>query len=128
MPARPYAAMVLGALLGALLASQAHADVTAPPLSLGAMNRASSTIATGGTSQQALAANPGRKVFCVEDPSAATEDLFLDFGQPASTTSGVSIDIPPGSLFCMGGGAIYTGQITVNAVTTSHAFIVYEGQ
>ena len=101
----------------------------ANPYTLSAMNNKSTTQTLGGTSQVLLVANPGRKVFCVENPSAATEDYFIDFdGMAASTTSGVSFDIPPGSLYCFGGLMIFKGVINGNAATTSHAIIVYEGQ
>jgi hypothetical protein len=84
------------------------------------------TIGTGGTSQTVLNANAGRKMFCLSNPSGATEDLFFDFGRTASVST--SLAIPPGGLTCMGGAAIWQGTVTVNGSTTSHAFSVVEFQ
>lgn len=84
------------------------------------------TIAVGGTAQTVLNANPGRKMFCLSNPSSASEDLFYDFGQAASTSA--SLALPKGSTVCMGGALIWTGSVSVNAATGGHAFSVEEFQ
>lgn len=84
------------------------------------------TIASGGTAQTVLNANLGRKMFCLSNPSTATEDLFYDFGQAASVT--LSLALPKGSTVCMGGGVIWQGSVSVNAATSSHAFSVEDFQ
>lgn len=84
------------------------------------------SISSGGTAQTVLNANPGRKMFCLSNPASATEALYFDFGQAASTT--LSLSIAPGALTCMGGAAIWQGTVSVNAVTGGHQFSVVDFQ
>lgn len=84
------------------------------------------SISSGGTAQTVLNANAGRKMFCLSNPASASEALYFDFGQAASTT--LSLSIAPGGLTCMGGAAIWQGTVSVNAATTSHQFSVVEFQ
>jgi hypothetical protein len=84
------------------------------------------TVVTGGTSVVASAADGTRKRYKIENPvSAATEgiaaaeNLFVDFGQNASTSSGNSVELQPG-------GAdvdVTTQSINVNAATSGHTFV-----
>lgn len=122
---------LLLALLGLLsFAGAALADVQPLPYAL--LSKpircplANCSIASGGTAQTVLNANPGRKMFCLSNPSTATEPLFFDMGEDANTSS--SLAIAPGALVCMGGGLIWQGTVSVDALSTSHTFGVEEFQ
>lgn len=118
-------------LMWAFLPLLALADVQPLPYIVQAMNRcplANCSMVAGGTSQVVLKANQGRKVFCIGNPSSATEDLFFDFGQAANTSNPISMDVPVGQQICMGGPLLYQGAIQVNAASTGHSFVVFEGQ
>lgn len=110
--------------VGLLIVSEAQAQSQNWPFAYAGTTSDSGTVTTGGTSQTAIAANPGRRGFCVENPGGATEDLFFDFGRAASLTA--SFDLVKGNWFCQFGPGVWTGTVTVNATTTAHAFIAYE--
>lgn len=124
----------IGAILLLLAgAASARADIqplpyiiTTIPVHCPTISGNTCTIAAGGTSQVALNANSGRKMFCLSNPSTASEPLYFDFGQAASLT--LSQSIPAGSNMCFGGGLIWQGSVTVNATTTSHAFSIEDFQ
>ena len=121
------AAFFIAALL---LAGAARADTQPLPYAIltqpSRCPLSNCSIAVGGTAQTVLNANAGRKMFCLSNPSAATEDLFYDFGQTASVT--LSLALPKGSTVCMGGAAIWQGSVSINAATGGHAFAVEEFQ
>ena len=114
------------AIMLCLLAVNAHAVEQIVPFPYSSVNKASGTITTGGTSQQALAANPNRKGFCIYNPSSNTESLFYDLGVAATITDPKSIEVTAGNGQCIGGLGVWTGTVTLNATTTGHGFIVYE--
>jgi len=80
----------------------------------------SSTITTGGTAQVATAANTSRKSWCVQNPSTATELLYVRLNGTASATTGT--ELTPGSQVCSVANLIDTSAISVFAATTGHAF------
>lgn len=86
----------------------------------------SGSVTAGGTAQDAVAANPVRLFLVIENPSDATEVLYVDFGKDASTTAKTSVELQAGgSMFF--DTACPTQRVSVTAVTTSHKFIVKEG-
>jgi hypothetical protein len=94
----------------------------------GTLTDRSSTVATGGTSQQLMAANPARNYLFVENGKAQTESLFISFTAAASTsTTGGSIEIAPGGSYVMESSYISTEQVNVNAATNGHPYIAKEG-
>lgn len=117
---------LVAAFAAALLASApALADVMPNPYGLTGSTRTTGTIASGTVSQSLIGANNGRKAFCVQNPSSATESLWLDFGTRAASI-GSSIEIQKGTAFCMGGQGVWLGAMTVNATTSSHAYSMFE--
>ena len=84
-----------------------------------------STVASGGAFQQVIPA--GNKYDCViQNPSAATETLFVYFGPIGSATTGGSINLAAGAaVSCSSNGAIRSDQVSVTATTTGHAFVAY---
>ena len=96
---------------------------------LGGAAGGASQVATGGTAVTLNVHQPLRGVY-VQNPSTATESLFVEIAQtasgtvnPASTTAGVSIELQPGQSFTEGPGTINAGGLSFNAATSSHAFV-----
>lgn len=78
----------------------------------------SGTIASGGSYQTAAAANSNRKNCTLENPTTATEPLFIKFGtmaQPYSLNAGQAIS-------ALNGVVVATDAITVSATTTNHSY------
>jgi hypothetical protein len=96
----------------------------------GAITSKSGTITTGGTSQILSANNAVRKHFEVQNPSTATENLYIGFGvtaiNPATPTTIIRILVPGQSYNMDVPGFISTDQINVYAATTAHTF--YAGE
>lgn len=83
----------------------------------------SGTITTGGTFQQVFAQNLTRVGCFIQNPTSATEPLFIHW-TTASPTTNNSASLGPGSSFsCGGNNTVVTGAIQVTATTTAHAFI-----
>ena len=85
----------------------------------------SGTITVGGTSQQVMAANASRKGLMIQNPSTATESLFVNFGA-AATTTGNSVELLPGGTFWEDAGMVSTETVNVVAATGGHAFMAKE--
>jgi len=86
------------------------------------------TITTGGTSQQVFAYNQSRRFLLIENPVAATETLFCNFGATASLTLGTSISlVAGGSYYAVQPNFVPKDAINCNATTTGHAFTAKEG-
>jgi hypothetical protein len=98
-------------------------------LNRGVYTDRSGTITTGGTSQAAAAVNHDRRALFIHNPSAETENLFVNFGDAASTTAAGSITIEPGGALMLNAPADFvpTQAINVVAATTGHKFTVKEG-
>jgi hypothetical protein len=116
------------AALALIFIDRARADVQGDPKPI-TWKRCSTTIATGGTAQSlALGSGPLRGFF-LQNPSTATESLFFDPSGAASTTAGTSGELAAGAILSTGPGTIFFGNsISVNAVTSAHAFVCYYGQ
>lgn len=93
----------------------------------GSLTDRSGTITVGGTAQNAMAENASRKYMLIQNPSDATESLFVNFGADASAAS-ASIELEPGGAYSMpDSGFLSTQRVSVVAATTSHRFIAKEG-
>lgn len=86
----------------------------------------SGTVTAGGTAQTAIAANPSRKGWCIQNPPTATENLQVRSGAAATSTTGVAL--VPGQGACNPTGEIDQGIISVIGATTSHAYLGIEYQ
>lgn len=88
----------------------------------------SGTIASGGTFQQWLPAQSSRVGCTLENPTTATEVMYVFViarGQTlASASTATSYSISAGGFFnCSINGIVITDAIAIEAATTSHAFI-----
>lgn len=99
----------------------------------GALTDRSGTVTTGGTAQDAAAANTGRKYLYLENPayksdgSTANPAERLCFRTDAAATLGAgSICLDPGQSFEYAGSFIPTGAVSVVAATTGHAWTAKE--
>ena len=92
----------------------------------GTLTNRSGTITAGGTAQVLMAVNASRKYLLVQNPSAATESLWINF-TTAAVESQPSIELTPGQGFLMEAGFISTEAVSVIAATTGHAFTAKEG-
>ena len=84
------------------------------------------TITTGGTAQNAIASNVSRRGWCIQNPSTATESLYVRLNGTASATTGM--ELAAGAQACNAPGQIDTSAVSVFAATTSHAFKGFEVQ
>jgi len=82
-------------------------------------NSVSGSITAGGTAQVLVAANPNLKKLIVQNPTNATESIFIDFG--AYTSDDVALEIEPGQKLILD-GAVPSDAIYINAATTGHKF------
>lgn len=112
------AALGLGALLACALPALAQTITT--------WTDRSGTITTGGTSQQVMAANGGRRAFLIQNPCTAIESLFVEQGATATTTT--SVELPPCAIWQGFGGLSTNLAVNVNAATTGHAYTGKEAQ
>lgn len=86
----------------------------------------SGTIATGGTAQDAVAADTGRQYLLIQNIDAA-EDLWVNFGTNAVSASAGSILVPAKSSLVFEHVACPTGRVSVVAATTGHKFTIKVG-
>jgi len=92
--------------------------------STGTITTRSSTITTGGTSQQVAASNSSRKYFVIQNISDTA--MYLGVGYTPTTTTGLLLS-------ANGGGMIFetsfipTQAINVLCATTGKAFVAWEG-
>lgn len=86
----------------------------------------SSTIATGGADQTAIALNASRKGWCVQNPPDATETMNVRVGAAATTSTGVKL--AAGQQACNAPGLVDTRAVHVIAATTGHAYLATEWQ
>lgn len=84
------------------------------------------TLTTGGTAQTAIAANASRKGWCIQNPTTATEVLYVRSGTAATTATGVVL--AAGAQACNPSGIIDQGIISVIAATTGHTWLGTEYQ
>ena len=93
--------------------------------STGTYTDRSGSIATGGTSQTAMAANATRKKLLVQNPPTATENLYMNFTAAASSAAS-SVAMVPGAAYEESGNSITTEAVTINAATTGHVYTAKE--
>ena len=99
------------------------------PSSQGNYADRSGTISNAGASQSLCAVNLSRRRLFVQNPSAASESLFLNFTSPATintATSAFSIELLPGGSFDTGNGPCTTEAVTIIGATAGHAFSAKE--
>lgn len=84
------------------------------------------TITVGGTAQTAIAANPYRLKWCIQNDPSETENLTVRSGAAASATSGTVLT--PGTQACNPPDVIDRGIVSVLAATTGHKFRGFEGE
>ena len=102
-----------------------HSEVAA--IWYGVLVDHSSTVATGGTSQTALPANPSRKYLFIQNPASQTESLFVNFTSAASTSDGKSFELVPGAVLQFDTSGFITRELmTVTAATNGHPYTCKE--
>lgn len=84
----------------------------------------SSTITTGGTSQQVAASNTSRKYFAIQNISDT--DMYLGVGYTPTTTTGILLSKSGGG-FVFESNFIPTQAINILCATTGKAFVAWEG-
>jgi hypothetical protein len=84
------------------------------------------TLASSGVAQNAIASNPSRKAWCIQNDPAATEALNVRTDGNASGTTGTSL--AAGQQTCNPPGMITTGAISVFAATAGHRWLGQEFQ
>lgn len=109
---------------GTVAATQSGTWTVTTSPNMGSLTDRSSTITTGGTSQQLAAANATRKYFLVQNLSSGT--LWIDFGTNA-VQSQPSVKIPVDATFIMEGSFICTQAVHIVGATTGQAFTAKEG-
>ncbi len=93
------------------------------PTRRGTLTDRSGTVATGGVSQTLAVANANRNYLLIENPTNATEPLYINFTNAAAVGGSSSISLAPGGSFTMIAPAfVSTELVTVTATTTGHAF------
>ncbi|NBW17033.1 MAG: hypothetical protein EBR82_54560 [Caulobacteraceae bacterium] len=90
----------------------------------GSVTNRSSTITTGGTSQQVAASNTSRKYFLIQNISDT--DMYLGVGYTPTTTTGILLS-KNGSGITFESGFIPTSAINILCATTGKAFVALEG-
>ena len=83
----------------------------------------SGTVTAGGSFQTVLALNTSRHGCLIQNPTTATEVLYVYYGSgtPATTTA---VSLAAGASFsCAAGGIVPSDLVAVEAATTGHAFI-----
>lgn len=96
-----------------------------PVKSSGSLTDRSNTITTGGTAQNAMAANTSRKYARITNPVSATESLWVNDSGTATAAS-PSEELLPGDQYETGLFAP-TNAISVFAATTGHPYVAREG-
>jgi hypothetical protein len=87
-------------------------------------NNGSTTVTTGLTFQTLLAANANRKGCLIQNPTTATEILWVFVGPTASAIVAKSYTIAAGGTFsCATGQIVISDNIAVTATTSGHAFV-----
>lgn len=84
------------------------------------------TVTTGGVAQAAIAANPYRQIWCIQNSPDETEDLFVRLGGTASATSGIAVE--PGKQVCSYPAYLDRSAVSVFAATTGHRWFGFEGE
>lgn len=90
----------------------------------GLIRDGSGTITTGGTSQEVLPAQTGRKFLLIQNPTTASEALWLNFTDAAAVDAAGSVSLAPGGAMSFEGDFVPQNSVNVTATTTGHKFTV----
>lgn len=94
--------------------------IVSPPSFTGSAPSGALTLASGGTSQVLFTANEVIHGCSIQNPSTATESIWVNFYTTAVGTAGTTaIQVQPGT--AIGCGSSFTTAISWIAATTSHA-------
>jgi hypothetical protein len=111
----------------------AVAALLAQLVSSGTITDRSGTITSGGTAQQAAAANASRRYLFIQNPGAPGQfdtapavPLWVNFGVTAVAAQ-PSIRINAGQTLVFDGRFVPVGTVSVIAATTSTPFVIKEG-
>ncbi|MHB1870860.1 MAG: hypothetical protein ACYCT1_08400 [Steroidobacteraceae bacterium] len=109
-------------LLGLGPGDQLVVEAVGTPAARGVLTDGSSTIKAAATSQAVFAVNPTRSYLLLQNPKAATDSLWFNFGT-AAVTEQPSIELPPGSTFTMdAGGFVETDSVNIIGAAAGDAF------
>ncbi len=95
--------------------------VTAPS----AYTDRSVALTAGATAQDLMPASATRKFLLIQNPSAATESIFVNFGITA-VVGYPSIEIFPGATLFLTGNECPSARVSVIATTISHQIVAKE--
>lgn len=90
----------------------------------GIIKDASDLIDTGGTAQQALPAQTGRKFLLIQNPVTATEALWFSFTGAAEVDEPGSLSLAAGGAMSFEGPFCPSNALSVIAATTNHEYTV----
>jgi len=90
----------------------------------GSFTDGSTTITTGGTSQQVFAANAARRFLLVQNISDTK--MFLNFGSAATTGAGSILLAPNGGSVVMDAGFVTDQTVNILCATAGKAFTAKE--
>lgn len=82
------------------------------------------TITSGGSAQNALAANNTRKGYSVQNQSIG--DLYIRDDGTAATVADVCLKVPPGAYFETPPGYVTGNAVSIIGATTGQAFVAKE--
>lgn len=91
----------------------------------GTYTERSTTIASGGAAQEAMAANTSRKAFFLQNISSG--DLWFSFVETAAVDSAGSVKLAPGASAFSSGGLVSTQAMSIIGATTGQKFTLWEG-
>jgi hypothetical protein len=86
----------------------------------------SGMIAVGGTAEEALPANDGRRYLLIQNPSSNGSALWVAFGQPSIQAS-PSVELLPGATLVFEAGFVPTEGVWVVASIANLAYTMWEG-
>lgn len=93
----------------------------------GIIKDASAQITTGGTAQTALAAQTGRKYLLIQNPTTASEPLYVNLTGDAVVDEEGSVALAAGGALVFEGPFVPSNAVSVIAATTGHEFTVWWG-
>lgn len=102
-------------------------SVTAVPGAIGLtyVDR-SGSIAAAPTAQVLMAANSTRKTLLIQNPTTATETLWIRFTGTAAIDGNTSWPLEPGDTWFESGSGVSTQAVSVCAATTGHVWRAME--
>lgn len=89
------------------------------------LRSASGTITTGGTAQTALVAQSGRAYLLIQNPSTASEVLWVSLVGTAAVDAAGSLSIEAGGALVFESEFGCPDAVSVIAATTGHKYTIY---